>query len=48
MAAVGAFARAGQTSLALALLAPIPTLLMTGRFRGGRDDGCPGPSVACC
>lgn len=30
MVAAGAFARAGQASLALALLAPIPTLLMTG------------------
>lgn len=32
MVAAGAFARAGQASLALALLAPIPTLLMTGPF----------------
>jgi membrane-associated protein len=32
MVAAGAFARAGQVSLALALLAPIPTLLMTGPF----------------
>lgn len=32
MVAAGAVARAGQASLALALLAPIPTLLMTGPF----------------
>ena len=32
MVAAGAFARAGQASLPLALLAPIPTLLMTGPF----------------
>jgi membrane protein DedA with SNARE-associated domain len=32
MVAAGAFARAGQASLAIALLAPIPTLLMTGPF----------------
>lgn len=32
MVAAGAFVRAGQASLALALLAPIPTLLMTGPF----------------
>lgn len=32
MIAAGAFARAGQASLAFALLAPIPTLLMAGPF----------------
>lgn len=32
MIAAGAFARAGQASVVLALLAPIPTLLMTGPF----------------
>lgn len=32
MVAAGAFARAGQASLALALLAPMPTLLMTSPF----------------
>ena len=32
MVAAGVFARVGQASLALALLAPIPTLLMTGPF----------------
>jgi membrane-associated protein len=32
MIAGGAFARAGEASLALALLAPIPTLLMAGPF----------------